>query len=62
MGDIVDLFSLVSSSRVRVIDFRVFVSICCGLDLGLACSASAPERAFVEEFPAVQGFVVWTGR
>lgn len=47
MGDIVDLFSLVSSSRVRVIDFRVFVSIWCGLDLGLACSASAPEAVLL---------------
>ncbi|MQL98437.1 hypothetical protein Taro_031148 [Colocasia esculenta] len=43
MGDVVDLSSLVSTSAVRVIDFRVFVSIWCGLDLGLACSASAPE-------------------
>ncbi|KAK1301095.1 hypothetical protein QJS10_CPB13g01054 [Acorus calamus] len=40
MGDIVDLSSLVSSSTVRIIDFRVFASQWCGLSMDLACSGS----------------------
>ncbi|MBA0609665.1 hypothetical protein Godav_021681 [Gossypium davidsonii] len=38
MADIIDISSVLSSSHVRAIDFRVFVSSWCGLDLDLACS------------------------
>ncbi|PPD66375.1 hypothetical protein GOBAR_DD36741 [Gossypium barbadense] len=37
MADIIDISSVLSSSHVRAIDFRVFVSSWCGLDLDLAC-------------------------
>lgn len=40
MADIIDLSSLVSDSTVRVIDFRVFVSNWCGLNIGDICSES----------------------
>ncbi|KAJ0236781.1 O-fucosyltransferase 30 [Hirschfeldia incana] len=39
MGDVVDISSLVSSSAVRVIDFRYFASLLCGVDLETLCSA-----------------------
>ncbi|XP_047325847.1 O-fucosyltransferase 30 [Impatiens glandulifera] len=38
MGDIVDLRSLVSSSIVKMIDFRRFASTWCGVDLTSFCS------------------------
>ncbi|XP_077235375.1 O-fucosyltransferase 30-like [Tasmannia lanceolata] len=37
MADIVDLSSVVSSSMVRTVDFRVFASLWCGLNMELAC-------------------------
>ncbi|ESW23335.1 hypothetical protein PHAVU_004G038100 [Phaseolus vulgaris] len=37
IAEIIDISSLVSSSLVRVIDFRDFVSIWCGISLDLAC-------------------------
>uniref|UniRef100_A0A1D1ZJZ8 Elongation factor G, mitochondrial n=1 Tax=Anthurium amnicola TaxID=1678845 RepID=A0A1D1ZJZ8_9ARAE len=43
MGDIVDLPSVVSSSMVRLIDFRVFVSTWCGIDIDVTCSGSEAE-------------------
>ncbi|KAF8084840.1 hypothetical protein N665_0697s0022 [Sinapis alba] len=38
MADVVDISSLVSSSAVRVIDFRYFASLLCGVDLETLCS------------------------
>ncbi|KAK6251091.1 hypothetical protein QUC31_008677 [Theobroma cacao] len=38
MADIIDISSLLSSSLVRAIDFRVFVSLWCGLNMDLVCS------------------------
>ncbi|KAK9009824.1 hypothetical protein V6N11_036348 [Hibiscus sabdariffa] len=38
MADIIDISSLLSSSLVRAVDFRVFVSLWCGLNLDLVCS------------------------
>lgn len=38
MADIIDISSLLSSSLVRAIDFRVFVSLWCDLDVDLVCS------------------------
>lgn len=37
MADIVDISSLVSSSLVRVIDFRVFISLWCNVNVDFAC-------------------------
>ncbi|XP_059657601.1 O-fucosyltransferase 30 [Cornus florida] len=37
MADIIDLSSLVSDYAVRVIDFRVFVSTWCGVNMDFAC-------------------------
>lgn len=37
IADIVDISSLVSASVVQVIDFRLFVSLWCGVDIDLAC-------------------------
>ncbi|KAL5750878.1 hypothetical protein ACOSP7_025481 [Xanthoceras sorbifolium] len=37
IADIVDISSLVSSSAVQVVDFRVFASLWCGMDIDLAC-------------------------
>ncbi|KAE8717519.1 Acyl-CoA oxidase 1 [Hibiscus syriacus] len=38
MADIIDISSLLSSSLLRAIDFRVFVSLWCGLNIDLVCS------------------------
>ncbi|GAV77996.1 hypothetical protein CFOL_v3_21464 [Cephalotus follicularis] len=38
MADIIDISSLVSSSFVQVIDFRIFASLWCGVNIDLACS------------------------
>ncbi|KAM7531075.1 hypothetical protein LguiB_034485 [Lonicera macranthoides] len=38
IADIIDLSSVVSVSAVRVIDFRVFASIWCGVNIDFACS------------------------
>ncbi|XP_077245004.1 O-fucosyltransferase 30-like [Tasmannia lanceolata] len=40
MADIVDLSSVVSSSIVKTVDFRVFASLWCGLNMELACFGS----------------------
>ncbi|KAF3789280.1 hypothetical protein EJ110_NYTH09900 [Nymphaea thermarum] len=40
IADIVDLSSLKSSSSVRMIDFRVFAQLWCGIDVKLACTGS----------------------
>ncbi|KAF5176363.1 O-fucosyltransferase [Thalictrum thalictroides] len=37
MADIVDLSSLESSPKVKMIDFRVFAMLWCGIDTNLAC-------------------------
>ncbi|ONK73545.1 uncharacterized protein A4U43_C04F32740 [Asparagus officinalis] len=39
MADIIDLSSI-TSSKVRIIDFRVFASLWCGLNMGNACFGS----------------------
>ncbi|XP_051114772.1 O-fucosyltransferase 30 [Andrographis paniculata] len=41
MADVIDLSSLVSGSTVRFIDFRAFVSMWCGVNLNLVCSAKS---------------------
>ncbi|KAH6784827.1 O-fucosyltransferase family protein [Perilla frutescens var. hirtella] len=41
VADIVDLSSLVSTSAVRFMDFRVFVSKWCDVNLSLACTADS---------------------
>lgn len=41
MADIIDISSLVSSSMIRTIDFRVFASIWCGVNIDLACNNGA---------------------
>ncbi|GLJ16078.1 hypothetical protein SUGI_0267730 [Cryptomeria japonica] len=40
MADIIDLSGLISSSLVKVIDLRIFVSLWCGLDIRSSCSGS----------------------
>ncbi|KAJ8633749.1 hypothetical protein MRB53_027085 [Persea americana] len=40
MADIVDISSVISSSSVRTVDFRVFASLWCGLNMDLACFGS----------------------
>nr|ABD65093.1 hypothetical protein 31.t00055 [Brassica oleracea] len=45
MGDVVDISSLVSSSAVRVIDFRYFASLLCGVDLETLCSGELAEQS-----------------
>ncbi|KAI3468984.1 hypothetical protein Pfo_025647 [Paulownia fortunei] len=50
MANIVDLSSLVSNSAVRFIDFSVFVSMWCGVNLNLACSAdSSMDSSLLEK-------------
>lgn len=50
MADIIDLSSLVSTSVVRFMDFRVFVSKWCGMNLNLACGAdSRMHSSFLEK-------------
>lgn len=38
MANIVDFSNLMSSSMVQIIDFRVFASVWCGIDMDLVCS------------------------
>ncbi|KFK32176.1 hypothetical protein AALP_AA6G207600 [Arabis alpina] len=45
MADIVDISSLVSSSVVRVIDMRYFVSLLCGVELETLCSSGLVEQS-----------------
>ncbi|XP_057449323.1 O-fucosyltransferase 30 [Lotus japonicus] len=49
IADIIDISSLVSSSLVRVIDLRDFVSIWCGISLDLACSKDSKSQSTVSE-------------
>ena len=44
MADIIDISSLLSSSFVRAIDFRVFVSFWCDLNIDLVCSNELNAR------------------
>lgn len=44
MADIIDISSLLSSSLVRAIDFRDFVSLWCGLNIDLVCSGEVNAR------------------
>ncbi|XWS49705.1 hypothetical protein CRYUN_Cryun12cG0026200 [Craigia yunnanensis] len=44
MADIIDISSLLSSSFVRAIDFRVFVSLWCDLNIDLVCSNELNAR------------------
>ncbi|CAH2046061.1 unnamed protein product, partial [Thlaspi arvense] len=45
MADIVDISSVVSSSGVRVIDLRYFVSLLCGVDMETLCSSKLSEQS-----------------
>lgn len=49
MADVVDLSSLVSSSAVRFIDFRVFVSNWCDVNLNLACNSDSSMHSSLLE-------------
>ncbi|KAL6279991.1 hypothetical protein ACE6H2_016872 [Prunus campanulata] len=49
MADIVDISSLVSSSLVRVIDFRVFISLWCNVNVDFACYNELDKHAFLLE-------------
>lgn len=40
IADVIDLSELISSSLVKTVDFRVFASLWCGLDIGLSCSGN----------------------
>ncbi|CAH8386738.1 unnamed protein product [Eruca vesicaria subsp. sativa] len=48
MGDVVDISSLVSSETVRVIDFRYFASLLCGVDLETFCGELGEESEAYE--------------
>lgn len=49
IAEIIDISSLVSSSLVRVIDLRDFVSIWCGISLDLACNNDPKSQSSVSE-------------
>lgn len=49
MADIIDLSSVVSVSAVRVIDFRVFASIWCGVNIDFACSQDPNTQSSLSE-------------
>ncbi|OVA04671.1 hypothetical protein BVC80_8841g14 [Macleaya cordata] len=50
MADIVDFSSLVSSSMVKIVDFRVFALLWCGLNKDLACfEASEFESSSIKQ-------------
>ncbi|KAL3649726.1 hypothetical protein CASFOL_006129 [Castilleja foliolosa] len=49
MADIIDLSSLKSVSDVRFIDFRVFMSMWCGVNINLACSADSSTHSSLLE-------------
>ncbi|BFG31350.1 hypothetical protein CerSpe_176250 [Prunus speciosa] len=49
MADIVDISSLVSSSLVRVIDFRVFISLWCNVNVDFACYNELDKHASLLE-------------
>lgn len=45
MAEIIDLSKLVSGSDIRVIDFREFISIWCGVNIELACSKESNRQS-----------------
>ncbi|XP_057510465.1 O-fucosyltransferase 30 [Actinidia eriantha] len=45
MADIIDFSKVVSASEVQVIDFRVFISIWCRVNLDLACSEEPNKQS-----------------
>ena len=45
MADIIDLSKVVSTSEVQVIDFRVFISIWCRVNVDLACSEEPNKQS-----------------
>ncbi|KAI4356754.1 hypothetical protein L6164_000747 [Bauhinia variegata] len=47
IAEIIDISSLVSSSLVRVIDLRDFVSIWCGFSLDLTCLTDSKEQSSI---------------
>ncbi|KAL1535102.1 O-fucosyltransferase 30-like isoform X1 [Salvia divinorum] len=49
MADIVDLSSLVATSAVRFMDFRIFVSKWCDVNLSLACTADSSMHSSLLE-------------
>ncbi|XP_042008641.1 O-fucosyltransferase 30-like [Salvia splendens] len=49
MADIVDLSSLVATSTVRFMDFRIFVSKWCEVNLSLACTADSSMHSSMLE-------------
>ncbi|PQM41372.1 uncharacterized protein Pyn_09276 [Prunus yedoensis var. nudiflora] len=49
MADIVDISSLLSSSLVRVIDFRVFISLWCNVNVDFACYNELDRHASLLE-------------
>ncbi|CAH8276298.1 unnamed protein product [Arabidopsis lyrata] len=58
MADIVDISSLVSSSAVRVIDFRYFASLLCGVDLETLCSDDLAEQSQAYELLKQCGYLL----
>ncbi|KAL2518158.1 O-fucosyltransferase family protein [Abeliophyllum distichum] len=49
MADIIDLSSLISISAVKFIDFRVFVSMWCGVNINLVCSKDLSKHSSLHE-------------
>ncbi|KAL3818000.1 hypothetical protein ACJIZ3_003905 [Penstemon smallii] len=49
MADIIDISSLVSISAIRVIDFRNFVSMWCGVSVDLLCTSDSSLHASLPE-------------
>ncbi|XVF52577.1 hypothetical protein PTKIN_Ptkin05aG0029500 [Pterospermum kingtungense] len=48
VADIIDISSLLSSSLVRAMDFRDFVSLWCGLNIDLVCSNEVNARVSLD--------------
>lgn len=49
MADIIDISSLVSTSAVRFMDFRVFASMWCEVNLNLACTSNSNMHSSLRE-------------
>ncbi|XAR70484.1 hypothetical protein NMG60_11027344 [Bertholletia excelsa] len=49
LADIIDLSKLISASDVRVIDFRVFVSIWCGVNMDLVCPKESEKQFSMDD-------------
>ncbi|GKV38013.1 hypothetical protein SLEP1_g45971 [Rubroshorea leprosula] len=47
MADVIDISSLLSSSLVQAIDFGVFMSLWCGLNIDVACSTDLNAQSFL---------------